>query len=104
MRFLLGLCLLAVSSPARAADLKRLDDIEPVVTSAVARRELPGAVVAVLHRGEVVYKKAFGNRALQPAVEPMTVDTVFDMASLTKPLATATSVMKLVEDGKLKVE
>src|SRR5262249_46858483 len=48
--------------------------------------------------------KAFGNRAVKPAEEPMSVDTVFDLASLTKPLATATSVMKLVEQGKLTVE
>ncbi|HTK74746.1 MAG TPA: exo-beta-N-acetylmuramidase NamZ domain-containing protein, partial [Gemmataceae bacterium] len=90
--------------PARGADLKGLDRIEHVVHDAIQRHDIPGAVVAVLHRGEVVYRKAFGNRAVKPAEEPMTVDTVFDLASLTKPLATATSVMKLVEQGKLKID
>src|SRR5688572_27025919 len=86
------------------ADDDRFARIEPVVKEAIQRRDIPGAVVGVLHRGEVVYRKAFGNRAVQPAAEPMTIDTVFDLASLTKPLATATSVMKLVEQGKLKVD
>jgi uncharacterized protein YbbC (DUF1343 family) len=77
--------------------------IRPAAEAAIAHGELPGAVVAVLHNGETVYREAIGQRALRPAAEPMTVDTVFDMASLTKPLATATSVMVLIEQGKLKL-
>src|SRR5262245_57633378 len=70
-------CLLPAA--CQAAD-ERFARIEPVVNEAIQRRDIPGAVVAVLHRGEVVYRKAFGNRAVQPAAEPMTVDTVFDLA------------------------
>ncbi len=58
----------------------------------------------VLSRGEVVYRKAFGNRAVRPVPTLMTEDTVFDLASLTKPIATATAVMLLWEDGKLKLD
>jgi uncharacterized protein YbbC (DUF1343 family)/CubicO group peptidase (beta-lactamase class C family) len=80
--------------------LARIDD---VVQAAIQRGELPGAVVLVLHRGEVVLRKSYGLRSKQPAEAPMTVDTIFDLASLTKPLATATSVMILVERGQLSV-
>ncbi|MDM7923074.1 MAG: DUF1343 domain-containing protein, partial [Pyrinomonadaceae bacterium] len=61
------------------------------------------AVVIVGRKGKIVYRKAFGNRSLVPTVEKMTVDTIFDVASLTKPVATATSIMILVEQGKLRL-
>ncbi len=70
---------------------------------AVARGTIPGGVVLVGHDGVVVYRKAFGMRSLEPAKEAMTVDTIFDIASLTKCVATATSVMKLVEQGRLRL-
>ncbi len=81
----------------------RFAAIRPAVDAAIQRGDLPGAVVAVLHDGKTAYREAFGRRAIKPQPEPMTVDTVFDMASLTKPLATATSVMVLIEQGKLKI-
>ena len=84
-----------------AARLARLD---AAIEDAIARRECPGAVVLVGRHGKVAYRKAYGSRALVPAREPMTVDTVFDMASLTKVLATAPSVMTLVEDGKIRLQ
>src|SRR5204863_217476 len=59
--------------------------------------------VVVAHKGKIVYRKAFGNRSLVPTVEMMTIDTIFDVASLTKPVATATSIMILVEQGKLRL-
>ncbi|MFN3330591.1 MAG: serine hydrolase domain-containing protein, partial [Pyrinomonadaceae bacterium] len=59
--------------------------------------------VLVGRNGKVVYRKAFGNRALVPKVEGMTVDTIFDVASLTKPVATATSIMILLERGKIRL-
>ncbi|MGQ0541906.1 MAG: exo-beta-N-acetylmuramidase NamZ domain-containing protein, partial [Blastocatellia bacterium] len=55
------------------------------------------------HKGKIVFRKAYGNRSLVPTVEKMTVDTIFDVASLTKPVATATSIMILVEQGKLRL-
>jgi uncharacterized protein YbbC (DUF1343 family)/CubicO group peptidase (beta-lactamase class C family) len=81
----------------------KLASIEQLVNADIADKKLPGAVVIVGHRGKIVYRKAFGNRALVPKVEPMTVDTIFDVASLTKPVATATSIMILVEQGKLRL-
>ena len=82
---------------------ERLAFIDAAVAEAVARKDLPGAVVLVARRGGVVWRKAYGSRALVPAQEAMTADTVFDVASLTKVVATATSAMILVERGKLRL-
>ena len=81
----------------------KLDQIDQLVLADIAEKKLPGAVVIVGHKGKIIYRKAFGNRSLVPTVEPMTVDTIFDVASLTKPVATATSIMILVEQGKLRL-
>ena len=78
--------------------------IDTAVNEAVGRGELPGAVVLVLHEGKVAYRRAFGLRAKQPAEEKMTADTIFDLASLTKPIATATSTFVLLEQGNLKLD
>lgn len=64
---------------------------------------IPGAVLLVGHDGKVVYRKAYGERALLPKREPMTVDTIFDAASLTKVIATTSCVMKLFEQGKIRL-
>lgn len=81
-----------------------LAEIEGVVARGIASGEMPGAVVCV-GRGEgIAFLRAFGNRQVEPTVEAMTTDTVFDLASLTKPVATATSLMTLVEAGKIDVE
>jgi len=84
-------------------DARRLDAIEPLVREAIADKKLPGAVVVVGRRDRILYQKAIGNRALVPAVEPMTLDTIFDLASLTKVVATTTSVMMLVEEGRIRL-
>lgn len=107
------LCLSAVSSLAQGLPLATpasvgmnaamLDQIETLVNADIADKKLPGAVVIVGRKGKIVYRKAFGNRSLVPTVEKMTVDTIFDVASLTKPVATATSVMILIEQGKLRL-
>jgi uncharacterized protein YbbC (DUF1343 family)/CubicO group peptidase (beta-lactamase class C family) len=95
----------ALSSVAGAGpqDLspRQLRGIDAAVEESIAHGDLPGAVVLVGMRDRVVYRKAFGNRAVLPSREPMTVDTVFDVASLTKPVVTATSLMILVERGKV---
>src|SRR5262249_40967959 len=89
---------LPLVSPQEAGmDSARLNGIDSVVRQALDRGQLPGAVVLVVHQGKIVFRKAYGRRSLQPVVESMTVDTVFDLASLTKPLATATSLMLLLE-------
>src|SRR5205085_2022624 len=82
---------------------ERLARIDEAVRAAIERKEAPGAVVLVGRRGRVVYRKAFGDRALLPRREAMTVDTIFDLASLTKVVATTTAVMMLVERGKLSL-
>jgi uncharacterized protein YbbC (DUF1343 family) len=74
--------------------------IAQLIQQAIARRELPGCVVAVGNHETLLYLQAFGERT---AGEPMTLDTRFDMASLTKPMATASSVMALVEQGAVEL-
>ncbi|HEY6347471.1 MAG TPA: exo-beta-N-acetylmuramidase NamZ domain-containing protein [Bryobacteraceae bacterium] len=64
---------------------------------------IPGAVLVVGHEGTIVHRKAYGNRALVPAHEPMTIDTIFDVASLTKVVATTPAIMKLFEQGKIRL-
>jgi CubicO group peptidase (beta-lactamase class C family) len=81
----------------------RLTLIDEAVRAAIEAKEVPGAVVLVARHGRIAYLKAFGNRALLPKAEPMTVDTIFDAASLTKVLATTPAIMLLVEDGKLRL-
>ena len=81
----------------------RLGGVDSIIQSAVAEGNIPGAVLVVGHNGAVVYRKAYGSRALEPRREPMTLDTVFDLASLTKVIATTTAVMQLVEQGKVRM-
>ena len=64
---------------------------------------IPGAVVVIGHNGQIVYQKAYGSRALIPHREPMTLDTIFDAASLTKVIATTPSVMRLFEQGQIRI-
>ena len=84
-------------------DASRLEAIEPLVRQEIAQKRLPGAVVLVGVGDRIVYQRAIGDRALVPARERMTVDTIFDLASLTKVVATTTSVMLLIEDGRLRL-
>ncbi|QDV48564.1 exo-beta-N-acetylmuramidase NamZ domain-containing protein [Gimesia fumaroli] len=84
-------------------DAGRLAFIDFVVQRGLERNSMPGAVVLVGYQGKIVFLKAFGDRQLKPEKIAMTTDTLFDMASLTKPVATATSVMQLVERGKIKL-
>jgi uncharacterized protein YbbC (DUF1343 family)/CubicO group peptidase (beta-lactamase class C family) len=77
--------------------------VDSIVEKAVAEGNIPGAVLLIGHDGRVVHRKAFGSRSLEPVREPMTTDTIFDLASLTKCIATATSVMKLVEQGRIRL-
>jgi uncharacterized protein YbbC (DUF1343 family)/CubicO group peptidase (beta-lactamase class C family) len=95
---------LPLATPASVGmNAAKLDQIEAVINADIADKKLPGAVVIVGRKGKIVYRKAFGNRSLAPTVEKMTVDTIFDVASLTKPVATATSIMILIEQGKLRL-
>jgi uncharacterized protein YbbC (DUF1343 family)/CubicO group peptidase (beta-lactamase class C family) len=102
MRFLLlfacTACLFAQPTfPGAAA-------VDEQINNAVQDGLIPGAVLLIGHDGQVVYRKAYGERSLIPAREPMTVDTIFDAASLTKVVATTSSVMKLLEQGKIRID
>ncbi len=79
-------------------------DLDALINQAIREDKIPGAVVLVGHKGRVIYRKAYGSRALLPAREPMTVDTIFDIASLTKIVATTSGMMKLVERGLVRVD
>ena len=83
--------------------LQHLAQIDKVVQQSIEKKELPGAVVLVGHHGQIVWRKAYGARAVQPNRELMTTDTIFDLASLTKIVATATSIMILVERGEVRL-
>ena len=105
------ICCLATHSVAQSAVAKdsnstsqtRLAVVDPIVQQAIREGTIPGAVLVVGHDGRVVYRKAYGSRALEPRREVMTVDTVFDLASLTKVIATTTAVMQLEERGKIRL-
>lgn len=86
-----------VNSPAFAG-------VDQLIVDAIVAKKLPGAVLLVGHAGKVAYEQAYGDRTVEPRVEPMTVDTIFDMASLTKCLVTATAVMQLWEQGKVGLD
>jgi uncharacterized protein YbbC (DUF1343 family)/CubicO group peptidase (beta-lactamase class C family) len=80
-----------------------LPAVDAVIQQAISDGSIPGAVLIVGHDGQVIYRKAYGERALEPRREAMTLDTVFDLASLTKVIATTTAVMQLVEQGKVRL-
>jgi uncharacterized protein YbbC (DUF1343 family)/CubicO group peptidase (beta-lactamase class C family) len=102
--FLLSLWPVSASAATtRNASAPNLAVLDAIVLDAIQDHQIPGAVLLVSHNGQVVYRKAFGNRALEPRREPMTVDTIFDIASLTKVVATTTAVMQLVQQGKVRV-
>lgn len=91
------------AATASGFDLARLDRIDRVVAEAIDAGDLPGAVVLVGRRDAIVWQRAYGDRARVPAQEPMSLDTIFDLASLTKVVATTTSIMMLVEDGAIRL-
>ena len=77
--------------------------IDVQIEEAIRSGLIPGAVVCIGHNGKVVYQKAYGSKSLVPAKSPMLEDTIFDAASLTKVIATTSSIMKLFEDGKISL-
>ncbi|HWD40113.1 MAG TPA: exo-beta-N-acetylmuramidase NamZ domain-containing protein [Fimbriimonas sp.] len=77
--------------------------VDETIQQAITEGRLPGAVLLIGHDGHVAYEKAYGNRSVEPDVEPMTEDTIFDCASLTKVIATTSCLMKLYEQGKFRL-
>ena len=82
---------------------RKLSVLDSIMQGAVAHDEIPGGVLLVSHRGQVIYRKAFGERSLVPHREKMTIGTIFDLASLTKLFATTPSILRLLEQGKLRL-
>lgn len=95
----------AVSAPSpwKPPASSHLQGLDTIVQNAIRDDKVPGAVLLVWHNGQVVYKKAYGHRSLEPRREPMTLNTIFDLASLTKVVGTTTAVMQLVEQGKVRL-
>jgi len=87
----------------RPAAAVRMGEVDAVVQQAIHDQQIPGAVLLVGHDGHVIYRKAYGWRALEPRREVMTLDTIFDLASLTKVIVTAPAVMQLAEQGKIRL-
>jgi len=96
-------CVQGVAEAKHSATLTYLGRVDSIIEQAITDANIPGAVLVVGHDGAVVYRKAYGNRALEPKPEAMTLDTVFDLASLTKVIATTTAMMQLVEQGKVRM-
>lgn len=93
----------AADDTRRPAAVVQFRTVDAVIEQAIQEGQVPGAVLVVGHDGRVIYRKAYGSRALEPRREAMTLDTVFDVASLTKVIVTTTAVMQLVEQGKVRL-
>jgi uncharacterized protein YbbC (DUF1343 family)/CubicO group peptidase (beta-lactamase class C family) len=108
-RWAISIVLLLSSAPALAQpstsaappDFSAVDD---AARDAVATGDIPGVVVLVGRGDEILYHRAFGWRAVVPSTETMTTDTIFDIASLTKPVGTTIAIMSLVERGAIKLD
>ncbi len=92
----------ALTASSQVTD-SRLSVVDTIVESSIQKGEIPGAVLLVGHDGQVVYRKAYGMRSLEPVRATMTMDTIFDIASLTKVVATTTAIMQLVEKGQVRL-
>ncbi|HUX44704.1 MAG TPA: serine hydrolase [Terracidiphilus sp.] len=109
IRFWPAFCALFVALPLAAQPAPHADSprrfaaIDAAMQQAVDTGNIPGGVLLIGHNGKVVYRKAFGWRSLEPTRERMTVDTIFDLASLTKCIATTTAVMQLVQQGRVRL-
>ena len=84
-------------------DSRRLMYADEVIEAAIANKDIPGAVLAIVRDGKMAYLKAYGNKRVYPNAEPMTTGTVFDMASCSKTMSTAICTMILVERGKIRL-
>ncbi|MHB8068567.1 MAG: exo-beta-N-acetylmuramidase NamZ domain-containing protein [Desulfobaccales bacterium] len=95
--------------PLPAAGLPKVQDprltrLDTVAAQELAAGQVPGAVVFVGHQGKIVYHRALGQRTVEPYLQPMTEDTIFDLASLTKVVATTTAIMKLNGEGRVRID
>src|ERR1700724_2253349 len=98
------LCCAVLAASLAAQTFSGSQALDEAVNQAIEQGRAPGAVLIVGHDGQIIHRKAYGKRALVPQPEAMTVDTIFDCASLTKVIATTSSLMKLFEQGKLRLD
>ncbi|HUQ86046.1 MAG TPA: serine hydrolase [Vicinamibacterales bacterium] len=92
-----------VTAPTAQQPTNQFGRIDELVREAIANKATPGAVVLIGRGDQTLYEKALGSRATVPAVEPMTLDTIFDLASLTKVVGTTTAMMTLIEEGRVRL-
>lgn len=71
---------------------------------AIDAKHIPGAIIHVSHQGKVLFQEALGNKRVYPTTSPMTLDTIFDLASLTKVVATLPAILKLIEEGEIRLD
>ena len=93
-----------VMPPVRHVNRALLKRIAPLVEHAIARGAFPGAVILAAHRGQIIYQGVFGSRRILPSPAPMRYNTIFDLASLTKVIATTPAVMQLLSEGRLRLD
>jgi CubicO group peptidase (beta-lactamase class C family) len=84
-------------------DSKRLENVDKIINNSIENKEIPGAVLAVVKNGKMAYIKAYGNKSVYPTVQKMEINTIFDLASVSKSLGTTLSFMQLVEQGKVRL-
>ena len=80
------------------------DSVRVLMENAIADSLIPGAVLCVVDNGKVLHLEAYGNRSIVPAVERMTENTIFDLASVSKPIGVGSAVLLLVKEGRLSVD
>jgi uncharacterized protein YbbC (DUF1343 family)/CubicO group peptidase (beta-lactamase class C family) len=103
IRILLCLLLLPLPAATQSQPWPGAARVDAVIQQAIADGAIPGAVVIVGRDGRVLHRKAYGYRSLQPRREEMTLDTIFDFASLTKVMATAPAIVQLTEQGRIRL-
>ncbi len=95
--------LIKVTPEQAGMDSKKLSNVDRIIGESINKGEIPGAVIAVVRDGKMVYLKAYGNKSVYPDTIKMTVNTVFDLASVSKPVGTAIAFMQLVEQGRVRL-
>src|SRR6185295_3393602 len=93
---------LLLLAPALIA--QEIPEVSRVIEEALAKKQIPGAVALISHNGKTIHRKAYGLRSLEHPGERMTLDTIFDAASLTKVIATTSSIAKLYEGGWIDLD
>ena len=95
---------LKLDSPERhGMNSEKLAQVDRVINDAIAAKEIPGAVLSVVRGNDIVYLKAYGNKSVVPTVEPMTTETMFDLASVSKCVGTTLAFMQLIENGYVRL-